>query len=256
MYLRIPETFVLFLFVNISISKSFLGFLIFFLFLTIPLFFLFIQLILIYLITFHILISLPSKLKKAIHKPCMILGPSAVGKDTMINKLQKKYPGKIYKLPSYTTRPIRENEKEGVDYYFVTHEKFDEMEKNGELFGIQIYNNNKYASNKKLLEEALKNKNKIIILNYNIETANAVKDKIDFNYIAILPPSESELRNRLIKRKTKSCEIEKRMKNSIKEIQLINEANYIGYRFVNDDEERAFNKLETHLIEIYPCLHY
>ena len=94
------------------------------------------------------------------HKPCMIIGPSAVGKDTMINKLQKKYPDKIYKLPSYTTRPIRENEKEGIDYYFVTHEEFDKMEKEGKLFGIQKYNNNKYASNKNKLEEALKNKKK------------------------------------------------------------------------------------------------
>jgi guanylate kinase len=192
--------------------------------------------------------------EKNIHIPCMIIGPSAVGKDTMINKLKKKYPEKIYKLPSYTTRPIRENEKEGVDYYFVTHEEFDKMEKEGKLFGIQKYNNNKYASNKNKLREALKNKSKIIVLNYNIETANEVKDEMDFNFIAILPPSESELRNRLIKRKTKAEEIEKRMKNSIKEIQLINEANYIDYRLVNDDEERAFNKLENHLKEIYPQL--
>ena len=88
-------------------------------------------------------------------------------------------------------------------------------------------------------------------MNYNIETANAVKDQIDFNFIALLPPSESELRNRLIKRKTKEEEIEKRMKNSIREIQLINEANYIDYRLVNDEEDKAFNKLENHLKEIY-----
>ena len=198
--------------------------------------------------------KISDKKEKNIHKPCMIIGPSGVGKDTMINKLKKKYPDKIYKLPSYTTRKIRPGEKEGIDYYFVTHEEFDKMEKEGKLFGIQKYNNNKYASNKNKLEEALKNKNKITILNYNIETANAVKDEMDFNYIAILPPSESELRNRLIKRKTKVEEIEERMQNSIKEIQLINEANYIDYRLVNDDEERAFNKLENHLKEKYPGL--
>ena len=192
--------------------------------------------------------------EKNSHKPCMIIGPSAVGKDTMINRLKEKYPDKIYKLPSFTTRPIRKNEKDGIDYFFVTHEEFDKMEKEGKLFGIQEYNNNKYASNKSKLEEALRNKSKITILNYNIETANAVKDDIDFNFIAILPPSESELRNRLIKRNTKAEEIEKRMNNSIKEIQLINEANYIKYRLVNDNEERAFNEMENHLKEIYPQL--
>ena len=44
------------------------------------------------------------------------------------------------------------------------------------------------------------------------------------------------------------------MKNAIKEMQLINEANYIHYRLVNDDEERAFNKLEDYLKEMYPQL--
>ena len=98
-------------------------------------------------------------------------------------------------------------------------------------------------------------KSKVIILNYNIETANSVKDDFDFNYVAILPPSEGELRNRLIKRGTKAEEITNRMRNSIREIQLINEANYIQYRLVNDDEERAFNKLDEHLRELYPALH-
>ena len=188
-------------------------------------------------------------------KPLMILGPSAVGKDTLINRLKAKYPYVIYKLPSYTTRPRREGEIYGVDYFFVTKEEFMQLKAEGMLFGIQEYNNNYYASNKKKLEEALADKKKTIILNYNIETANTVKDDIDFNFVAILPPSEDELRRRLIKRKTKAEEIEKRMANSIREIQLINEANYINYRLVNDDQERAFNKLEGYLKEVYPQLH-
>ena len=166
----------------------------------------------------------------------------------------REIPRKNIKLPSYTTRPKREKEKEGVDYFFVTLEKFDELEKEGKLFGIQEYNGNKYASNKNKLQEALKDKSKITIVNYNIETANAVKDEIEFNFIAILPPSESELRNRLIGRNTKAEEIEKRMKNSIKEIQLINEANYIDFRLVNNDKDEAFKRLENHLKEIYPQL--
>ena len=196
-----------------------------------------------------------SSKKSNSQKPLMILGPSAVGKDTLINRLKTKYPDVIYKLPSYTTRPRREGEIHGVDYFFVTKEEFMQLKVEGMLFGIQEYNNNYYASNKKKLEEALADKKKIIILNYNIETANAVKDDIDFNFVALLPPSEDELKRRLIKRKTKAEEIEKRMANSIREIQLINEANYINYRLVNDYEERAFNKLESHLKEIYPQLH-
>ena len=186
------------------------------------------------------------------NKPLVIVGPSAVGKDTMINRFIIKYPDVIKKLPSYTTRPKREGELEGKDYYFVTKEKFLKMKNEGLLFGIQEYNNNFYASSKKKLKEALEENDKIIILNYNIETAYAVKDEIDFNFVALLPPNEDELRKRLIKRKTKAEEIEKRMANSIKEICLINEANFINYRLVNDDEERTFNKLEKYLKEIYP----
>lgn len=142
-----------------------------------------------------------------------------------------------------------------MDYYFVTKEEFEKLGNEGKLFGIQEYNNNFYASNINKLNEAIMNRNKVIILNYNIETAEAVKDNMDFHYVAILPPYEDALRERLIKRKTKVEEIESRMKKSIKEIQLINEANYIDYRLVNDEEEKAYNKLENHLKEIYPQLH-
>ena len=192
--------------------------------------------------------------KNGSDKPLIVIGPSAVGKDTMINRLKSKYPNVIHKLPSYTTRPMRSGEIDGVDYYFVTKEEFIQMKRKGELIGIQEYNNNWYASNKERLEESLKNKKKIIVLNYNINTANEVRDKIPFNCVAILPPSESALKERLIKRKTKAEEIEKRMEYSIKEIQLINDANYINYRLVNDKEEEAFNKLEKYLKETYPQL--
>lgn len=200
----------------------------------------------------NLIIEFKKLLNEKINKPLVISGPSAVGKDTMINRLIIKYPDVINKLPSYTTRPKREGEIEGKDYYFVSKEKFLKMKDEGKLFGIQEYNNNFYASNKKELKDALKENKKIIILNYNIETAYAVKDEIDFNFVALLPPNEDELRKRLIKRKTKTEEIEDRMANSIKEISLINEANFINYRLVNDDEEMTFNKLEKYLKEIYP----
>ena len=185
-------------------------------------------------------------------KPLLILGPSGVGKDTLINMLKEIYPNIFFKLPSYTTRAKRPGEIEGVDYFFVSEEEFKTMESQGKLFGIQKYNNNFYASNKSKLRELIDNGDKIIILNYNIETANCVKNEFDFNYVAILPPSEDELRNRLINRGTNPEEIENRMKNSIREINLINEANYIQFRVVNNDINTCFTKLENHIKELYP----
>ena len=166
--------------------------------------------------------------------------------------LLEKYPEKFYKLPSYTTRKIRKGEINGKDYFFITKEEFKAMKDENKLFGIQEYNGNFYASNKSKLNELIKKGDKIIILNYNIETANAIKDEFDFNYIAILPPCENELRNRLKKRGTKPEEMEKRMKNSLKEMKLINEANYIQFRVVNDDKNICFTKVEKHIKELYP----
>ena len=185
-------------------------------------------------------------------KPLIILGPSAVGKDIIIKMLLKKYPEIFYKLVSFTTRKIREGEKEGIDYFYITKEKFQEKKNENKLIGIQEYNDNFYASDKSKLDELMNKGEKIIILNYNIETANKVKDELDFNCIAILPPSEDELRNRLKNRGTKPEEMEKRMKNSLKEMKLINEANYIQFRVVNDEKDICFKKIENHIKKLYP----
>ena len=185
-------------------------------------------------------------------KPLIILGPSGVGKDTIINMLLNKYPKIFYKLVSFTTRKIREGEKEGIDYFYITKEKFQEKKNENKLIGIQEYNDNFYASDKSKLEELMNKGEKIIILNYNIETANKVKVELDFNCIAILPPSEDELRNRLKHRGTKPEEMEKRMKNSLKEMKLTNEANYIQFRVVNDEKDICFKKIENHIKKLYP----
>ena len=187
------------------------------------------------------------------NKPLMIVGPSAVGKHSLLNKLKEKYPDIIYNIPLYTTRPKRTNEIEGVDFFFITKEEFLEKKNRNDLFGVQEYNNEYYALSRNKLKEAANN-NKIIIMSNNIITANEIKDELDFNYVAILPPCEGELRNRLINRGINKEEVEKMMSKSIKEIQLINEANYIKFRFVNDNEERVINKLEKHLKDVYSHL--
>ena len=184
-------------------------------------------------------------------KPLLILGPSGVGKDTLINKLKEKYPNVFFKFPSYTTRKRRPGETEGVDYFYINKNEFKELESQGKLFGVKEYNNNFYASNKSKLKEFIDNGDKIIILNYNIETANSIQKDFDFNFVAILPPSEGELRKRLINRGDKPEDIENRMETSKKEISMIYEANYI-FRLYNNEINTCLVNLENHIKELYP----
>jgi guanylate kinase len=185
-------------------------------------------------------------------KPLLILGPSGVGKDTLINKLKEKYPNVFFKFPSYTTRKRRPGETEGVDYFYINKNEFKELESQGKLFGVKEYNNNFYASNKSKLKEFIDNGDKIIILNYNIETANSIQKDFDFNFVAILPPSEGELRKRLINRGDKPEDIENRMETSKKEISMITEAKYNIFRFVNNEINTCLENLENHIKELYP----
>ena len=97
------------------------------------------------------------------NKPLLILGPSGVGKDTIINMLLEKYPEIFYKLPSYTTREKRKGEIDGKDYFFITKEEFKVMKDENKLFGIQEYNDNFYASNKSKLYELIKKGDKIVM---------------------------------------------------------------------------------------------
>lgn len=76
----------------------------------------------------------------------MFMGPSGSGKSTLERSLVESEPETYHKVVSVTTREIREGEEEGVDYYFVDDEAFDEFERNGELIQKTEFAGNKYGS--------------------------------------------------------------------------------------------------------------
>lgn len=69
----------------------------------------------------------------------LIMGPSSSGKDTIFKKIKKLFP-ELKEITLYTNRPIRENEKDGIDYNFVSLDKLKEMEKNNEILEKREYN--------------------------------------------------------------------------------------------------------------------
>ena len=100
-------------------------------------------------------------------------------------------------------------------------------------------------------------KDEIIYFDYNIETAIKMfnEKKIEFNYIALLPPSIEELEKRLKNRNTDDEEsIKKRIAYAKKEIELIKENKFINYVIVNDIFEKSFKEFENCFAKLYSNL--
>lgn len=95
----------------------------------------------------------------------ILTGFTAAGKDTYQQELIKRKSGNLKKLITYTTRPIRAKEKNGVHYHFISEQDFKEMEKENLLVGIREYESKdgifKYGINKK---DLMKEENQSIIL--------------------------------------------------------------------------------------------
>lgn len=187
-------------------------------------------------------------------KPFMIIGPSGVGKDTLMRILINKYPTIFTKCVSCTTRAPREGEKEGINYYYITKERFYELEQSGDIIGRFEKYDNLYGTSRQEVDRNLDN-DKIVYFDYNIETANNIfkEGNIEFNYIAILPPSIEELGNRLRMRNSEDeSSLQQRLAYAKKEVELIKNSKFINYVINNDDIDRASSELELKVKVLYP----
>ena len=167
-------------------------------------------------------------------------GPSGVGKGTIMKKLLAA--NKNLKLSvSATTRARREGEEEGVDYYYVTREKFDEMIDNGEFLEYTEYVGNKYGTPKQPVFDML-DQGYDVLLEIEVDGFRQVK-KIypDCVSIFILPPSREELLDRLRSRGTESAEdVEARIKQAEYELS---QSKKFDYKVINDNLKNSTNEI-------------
>lgn len=175
----------------------------------------------------------------------VISGPSGAGKGTLCKEILQNN-SKIAMSVSCTTRAPREGEVEGVNYYFTSKEKFQQMvSEDAFLEYAQVYDNY-YGTPcfgiEKKLEEGYD-----VILEIDIQGALKVKDRYpDGLFVFILPPSMEELKNRIKKRGSETEEsFLKRFKSAFKEI---NYASRYNYAVINDEVEEAVNKLECIIV--------
>ena len=164
----------------------------------------------------------------------VISAPSGCGKNTVISEVKNLHDDFDY-VVSATTREIRGNEREGVDYFYKTEAEFDRLVESGEILEWDTYQNNRYGTLRSQIEEKIKS-GKNLMLDLTISGALAVKEAFpdDTVTVFLLPPSLEELRKRLQLRGRESQElIEKRIETAINE--EIPQVHRFDNIIVNDD---------------------
>ena len=135
-------------------------------------------------------------------KLLVVSGPSGVGKSTITNRLRTDE--RFWISVSVTTRAMRTGETDGIDYIFVTEDKFSQMIKDNEFLEWADFAGSKYGTPKKAVAEALQD-GKNVILEIELNGARQVrKNSKNAILIFIEPPSWEELTARLINRGTES----------------------------------------------------
>ncbi len=170
----------------------------------------------------------------------IVSGPSGAGKDTVVSALMQAHP-EIEISVSATTRAMREGEKHGKDYYFITREEFEEKLKQNLLLEHTEYVGNYYGTLKEEVDKRI-NAQITVVLVIEVEGADNMK-KIypECTTVFVVPPSESELENRLRSRGTETEQsIVKRMNRAKEELAL---ADTYNYTVVNDDINTCANKI-------------
>ena len=172
----------------------------------------------------------------------IVCAPSGAGKTTLVDALLEREPG-IRLSISYTTRPPREGERDGVDYRFVDKARFEAMVAAGEFLEHAHVHGNHYGTSRKWIEQEIAGDHDVLL---EIDWQGAAQVRKLFPQLIgmfILPPSMQELRRRLQGRGKDSPEtIERRIAGAREEISHVLEFEYI---IVNDRFEQALEDIRS-----------
>ncbi|MDO5723231.1 MAG: guanylate kinase [Flaviflexus sp.] len=171
----------------------------------------------------------------------VVCGPTAVGKDTLIRRMRGLEP-RIWLSISATTRDPRPGEVDGVDYYFVTQSRFDELIASGDMLEWAVVHGvHRYGTPRQPVTEAL-DRGDIALLEVDLAGARQVRQSMpEATQIFIAPPAFEDLARRLAARGTEGPEERQRRLETAKvELAAADEFDHV---VVNDDVARATDEL-------------
>ena len=176
-----------------------------------------------------------------------ISAPSGTGKSTLCEEIRIKKPEIKFSI-SCTTRPRRDYEIDGMNYYFLTDDEFMEKVKNNELLEYEEVHGYYYGTLSNTLNNAISSK-ELMLFDVDVNGAMSIKKIYPNNTLTvfILPPSIEDLKVRLINRGTDSQEvINKRLERTNKEMKFKDKFDTF---MINDNLSSAVEKLNKIIIK-------
>ena len=170
----------------------------------------------------------------------VISAPSGAGKTTLIKKVLNRFENLSYSV-SHTTRPPRKNEQDGVDYFFINREEFEQKILQGDWLEWASVHGNYYGTSKDFVQRCLE-EGRNLLLDIDVQgAAQVMASDLKPVTIFILPPSLDILAQRLTNRKTDSKEvIARRLENAKTEMAQKKRYRYV---VINDDLDVATEEL-------------
>ena len=176
----------------------------------------------------------------------ILSSPSGVGKTTITKKIQQKYHS--FKISvSHTTRSPRSNEVDGVDYYFVSNKKFEELIKQKKFYEYAKIFDNYYGTLKKNVDDLAKTNDIIFDIDWQGTKQLSKFKNLKLIKIYLITASRDEVKQRLISRNQNSnYEIDKRINSFEDDIKHWNDYDYI---IINKNLDVCFKQIENIIIK-------
>ena len=172
----------------------------------------------------------------------ILSSPSGVGKTTLTKKLQQKYTN--FKISvSHTTRSPRSNEVDGVDYHFVSAEKFENLIKNNEFYEYAKIFENYYGTLKKNVDQTILKHDIIFDIDWQGTKQLSKFKNLNLIKIYLITDNKDELKKRLIKRdQNTEEEIKKRFDSFNEDVKHWSDYDYI---IINKNLDTCFKQIEN-----------